>query len=145
LVLEILERMAWVFLLVRKINLYEKINYYLFIYIHKFISSLGKLALYTACAGIRPENCLPVLIDVGTNTASIREDKAYLGLRTTRDRSSRYDELIDEFFTAAKEVYGRNVLIQVCEDSHRNIFVYVYRSILIIVILFFNSLKILEI
>lgn len=83
---------------------------------------IGKLALYTACAGIRPDQCLPVLIDVGTNTASIRDDKAYMGLRASRDRSPRYDELIDEFFSAAAAAYGRNVLIQFEDFGNSNAF-----------------------
>ncbi len=56
---------------------------------------------------------LPVHIDVGTNTQSILEDPYYIGLRKTRDRSSAYDELISEFFDAAQDLYGKNVLVQV--------------------------------
>lgn len=56
---------------------------------------------------------LPVHIDVGTNTQSIIADPFYQGIRQPRDRSVAYDELIAEFFDAAQEAYGRNVLIQV--------------------------------
>ena len=56
---------------------------------------------------------LPVHIDVGTNTDSILEDPFYQGLRQRRDRSAAYDALISEFFAAAQEAYGQNVLIQV--------------------------------
>ena len=52
-------------------------------------------------------------LDVGTNTRSILEDPFYQGLRQTRDQSEAYDELVAEFFRAAKATYGRNVLIQV--------------------------------
>ncbi len=74
---------------------------------------VGKLALYTTCAGIHPAQCLPVSIDVGTNTESIREDIAYVGIRAPRDRSEKYDQLIDEFIRAAQATYGRTVLLQV--------------------------------
>lgn len=56
---------------------------------------------------------LPVHIDVGTNTASIIQDPFYLGIKRGRERGPSYDALIAEFFQAAQEVYGRNVLIQV--------------------------------
>jgi malate dehydrogenase (oxaloacetate-decarboxylating)(NADP+) len=79
---------------------------------------VGKLALYTTCAGIDPKQCLPVLIDAGTNTQSIREDKAYIGLRQPRERGQVYDDLLNEFFDAAKELYGRTVLLQVFSLSH---------------------------
>lgn len=74
---------------------------------------IGKLALYTACAGIHPAQCLPVHIDVGTNREALHTDKSYMGLKQKRDRSPAYDELIEEFITACQETYGRNVLIQV--------------------------------
>lgn len=83
---------------------------------------VGKMALYTACAGIRPEQCLPVVLDVGTNTESIRKDKAYMGLRCARDRSERYDQLVEEFFNAAQEVYGKDVLIQFEDFGNSNAF-----------------------
>ena len=57
--------------------------------------------------------CLPVSIDVGTETESIRNDVAYIGLKRPRDRSILYDELIEEFFNACQDAYGPNVLIQV--------------------------------
>ncbi len=53
------------------------------------------------------------MIDVGTNTDSIREDKFYIGLRQPRERGQLYYDLLDEFFEAAKETYGRTVLLQV--------------------------------
>ena len=83
---------------------------------------IGKLALYTACAGIHPMNCLPVHIDVGTNTASILNDPIYMGLKQPRDRSPKYDELIEEFFDACQDVYGRNVLLQFEDFGNSNAF-----------------------
>ncbi|KDO34826.1 hypothetical protein SPRG_00887 [Saprolegnia parasitica CBS 223.65] len=83
---------------------------------------IGKLALYTACAGVHPKYCLPVTIDVGTNTQSILDDPFYMGLRQKRDRSSAYDELIDEFMNEAKTKYGPQVLLQFEDFGNTNAF-----------------------
>ncbi len=53
------------------------------------------------------------MIDVGTSNEAVREDKYYIGLKQPRERGQRYDQLLEEFFNAAKEVFGRNVLLQV--------------------------------
>jgi len=83
---------------------------------------IGKLALYTVCAGIHPTQCLPVMIDVGTNTESIRNDIAYIGVPKIRDRSENYDKLIEEFFIATQELYGRTVLVQFEDFGNTNAF-----------------------
>ncbi|MDE1147113.1 MAG: NAD-dependent malic enzyme [Azospirillaceae bacterium] len=68
---------------------------------------IGKLALYTACAGVPPEYCLPVTLDVGTNTQSLIDDPLYLGLRQPRVRGAAYDAFIDEFVAAVQDLYPR--------------------------------------
>jgi malate dehydrogenase (oxaloacetate-decarboxylating)(NADP+) len=66
---------------------------------------IGKLSLYTACAGIDPARTLPVMLDVGTNNAALLSDPLYTGLVQPRLRGPEYDELIDEFVAAVQEVF----------------------------------------
>jgi malate dehydrogenase (oxaloacetate-decarboxylating)(NADP+) len=66
---------------------------------------IGKLALYTACAGVAPETCLPITLDVGTDSESTRDDPMYLGDRHARLRSEPYDAFLEEFITATQAVF----------------------------------------
>jgi malate dehydrogenase (oxaloacetate-decarboxylating)(NADP+) len=66
---------------------------------------IGKLSLYTACAGVPPDYCLPVTLDVGTNNQELLDSPLYLGLRQNRVRGPEYDAFIDEFVTAVQELY----------------------------------------
>lgn len=71
---------------------------------------IGKLALYTACAGIHPSQCLPVMLDVGTNNQKIREDILYLGYPQKRIEEEIYFELVDEFVQAVQEKYPKALI-----------------------------------
>ncbi len=66
---------------------------------------IGKLSLYTAGGGIRPEHCLPVMLDMGTDNESLLEDLLYLGYPHKRLQGEEYDEIVDEFVMAVQEKY----------------------------------------
>jgi malate dehydrogenase (oxaloacetate-decarboxylating)(NADP+) len=82
---------------------------------------VGKLALYSACAGIHPELCLPVMLDVGTNNEDFLNDPYYIGLRQRRLSGAAYDEFVDEFITAARETFP-GVMIQFEDFANHSAF-----------------------
>lgn len=71
---------------------------------------IGKLSLYTACAGVHPGYTLPITLDVGTDNESLLKDPFYLGLAHKRVDGPAYDEFLEEFVMAVKEVFPECLL-----------------------------------
>jgi malic enzyme len=71
---------------------------------------IGKLCLYTACAGIPPDRTLPIMLDVGTENQDLLDDPMYLGTRHRRIRGAAYQAFIDRFVRAVTRVYPDAVL-----------------------------------
>ena len=72
---------------------------------------IGKLSLYSACAGIYPHHCLPVMLDVGTDNQELLDDPLYLGYPDVRLKGDEYLSLVDEFVDAINDKFA-GVLIQ---------------------------------
>jgi malate dehydrogenase (oxaloacetate-decarboxylating) len=83
--------------------------------------AIGKLALYTAGAGIHPARCLPLDFDVGTDNRALLDDPLYLGVRHRRLRGEEYFSLLDELVEALAERFP-GALIQWEDFANRNAF-----------------------
>jgi len=82
---------------------------------------IGKLSLYTTCAGIHPDQCLPVMFDVGTNNEELLNDPLYIGYPHKRLEGPVYDALLDEFIQAVQVKYP-DALIQFEDFQTANAF-----------------------
>ena len=66
---------------------------------------VGKLSLYTGCAGIRPEVTLPLMLDLGTNNEKFLNDPLYMGSKRRRVSDKEQDEFLDELMVALNQVW----------------------------------------
>ena len=80
---------------------------------------IGKLSLYSACAGIDPARCLPITLDVGTNNEEMLNDPLYMGLVQHRQRGEEYEAFVEEFVEAVQDVFP-GVLIQFEDFATQN-------------------------
>ena len=80
---------------------------------------IGKLSLYTSCGGISPANCLPIVLDVGTNNEKRLQDPMYMGWRNPRIDQDKYNEFVDLFIDAIKRRWP-NVLLQFEDFAQQN-------------------------
>ncbi len=80
---------------------------------------IGKLSLYSACAGIHPAYTLPILLDTGTNNKERMNDPLYIGWRHERVRGKEYDDFIDHFVSAVKRRFP-HVLLQWEDFAQQN-------------------------
>jgi malate dehydrogenase (oxaloacetate-decarboxylating)(NADP+) len=82
---------------------------------------VGKLNLYTACAGVDPRSCLPITLDVGTNNPELREDPLYIGLPRPRLGAKEYESFFDEFMMAVRSRFPK-VLVQLEDFANHHAF-----------------------
>ena len=80
---------------------------------------VGKLSLYTACAGIDPSRCLPIMLDVGTENESLKNDPLYIGLKDKRSLGNDYNNFIDEFMIETSLAFP-DAIIQFEDFGNRN-------------------------
>jgi malate dehydrogenase (oxaloacetate-decarboxylating)(NADP+) len=90
------------------------------------LPQIGKLALYTAAAGIHPEKTLPIVLDCGTANEANLKDPLYLGLRAKRVSVAEQQAFMDEFMEAAADVYP-NMFVQFEDFESEKAFNYLDR------------------
>jgi malate dehydrogenase (oxaloacetate-decarboxylating)(NADP+) len=71
---------------------------------------IGKVSLYTVCAGIRPEQCLPIMLDIGTNNPELLADPLYIGYPHNRIEGQAYLDIVEEFVQAVQTKYPKAIL-----------------------------------
>lgn len=82
---------------------------------------VGKLSLYTACAGIPPSTTLPIMLDVGTENKAFQDDPLYIGMPHPRLKGAAYNEFLDEFIAAVTERFPK-VLVQFEDFANHHAF-----------------------
>jgi malate dehydrogenase (oxaloacetate-decarboxylating)(NADP+) len=82
---------------------------------------IGKLSLYTVCAGLHPRLCLPVMLDVGTNNEALIDDPLYIGLRQRRLSGDALDAIVEEFIEASQRVFP-GIVVQFEDFANHNAF-----------------------